>query len=82
MVNGSPTNEYLYDTNGNRINLILRKLFGIILHTVVHFLLTIFKFIEPSSTVCIRAAISNTVFSIARRHFDPDVFFNPVLSEA
>ena len=41
-----------------------------------------FKFIEPSATMCIGAVIYTTFLSIARSHFDTDVFFHTILSEA
>ena len=57
-------------------------MFGPILHAVGPFILTIFKYIEPYSTVRIGAVISTTVLSIALIHFDPEVFLHPILSKA
>ena len=53
-----------------------------VLSIIFHFLLTILKFVEPSSTVFTGDIISTTVFSISQSHFYPNVFRHPILSES
>ena len=45
-----------------------------------HFLLAIFKYIKPSSTVNIGAFISATDLSKSQRRFNPDFFCHPIPS--
>ena len=47
-----------------------------------HLLLIIFKYIEPSSTVRLRAVISTNVLYIARSRFYPYVFCHAILSNS
>ena len=79
MVNGRPINVYIYYSNEYFISQLLRQLFVPILHMVGQFPLTIFKCIEPSSTVRIGAVISTTVLYIVQIHFNPNVFHHPII---
>ena len=82
VVNGRPINGYFYDANGNHISWLLRQLFGTTLHKFGHFLITIFKYIEPSSTVHIGYVISTTGLYISLSHFNTYAFCHTILSES